>query len=35
MIRVAIVDDHSVVRMGFKYMLAFAKIIVKCRVPAE
>ena len=25
MIRVAIVDDHSVVRMGFKYMLAFAK----------
>lgn len=25
MIKVAIIDDHSVVRMGFKYMLAFAK----------
>ena len=25
MITVAIIDDHSVVRMGFKYMLAFAK----------
>ena len=24
-IKVAIVDDHSVVRMGFKYMLSFAK----------
>ena len=25
MVKVAIIDDHSVVRMGLKYMLAFAK----------